>query len=121
MDDRIDSVVCDKRGHKGLIPAIADDKRRALRNGPIEPGRQIVEHDDALAGVGEGMRHVAADVAGAAGDQNGHVGVRMSLVAYSKPAAIKDWLVLPTRKAGITIYRTAFGGVAGGRLLGGWP
>ena len=36
-------------------------------------GRQIVEHDHALAGIDELVDHVAADIAGAAGDQDCHV------------------------------------------------
>ena len=36
-------------------------------------GREIVEHHHALAGIDERMHHVAADIAGAAGDQDRHV------------------------------------------------
>ena len=39
---------------------------------PVEAGREIVEHDDPLAGVEQRMDHVAADIAGAAGDQDRH-------------------------------------------------
>ena len=37
-----------------------------------KPVDEIVEHDDALAGVDERVNHVAADIPGAAGDQDGH-------------------------------------------------
>ena len=43
-----------------------------LGDRPVEAGRQIVEHDDALAGVDQRVDHVAADIAGAAGDQDRH-------------------------------------------------
>ena len=42
------------------------------RDRPAEAGREIVEDDDLLAGVEQLPDHVAADIAGAAGDQNAH-------------------------------------------------
>ena len=37
-----------------------------------EAGRQVVEHDHALAGVDKFVHHVAADITGAAGHQDCH-------------------------------------------------
>ena len=51
-------------------PHIALDEPRLGRDRPVEAGRQIVEHDDVLAGIDELPDHVAADIAGAAGDQD---------------------------------------------------
>ena len=39
---------------------------------PGKSGAQVVEHDDALAGVAQSVDHVAADIAGAAGNQDRH-------------------------------------------------
>ena len=35
-------------------------------------GGEIVDHDDAFAGFRQRQNHVAADIAGAAGDEHGH-------------------------------------------------
>ena len=64
--------LADETGDQRLVAGLADDERHALGNGPVEAGGQIVEHDDALAGVDQRMDHVAADIAGAAGDQDCH-------------------------------------------------
>jgi hypothetical protein len=72
MDNGVDLVLRDQRGHARLISDVADDERRALRYRPIETGRVVVEHHDALAGIDERMNHVASDIAGAAGDQDRH-------------------------------------------------
>src|SRR5262245_26679311 len=39
---------------------------------PMETGREVVEHHDALAGIDERMNHMASDIAGAAGNQDRH-------------------------------------------------
>ena len=73
MDDGVDLVLRNQRRHARLIPAVADHERRARRHRPIEARRQIVEHHHPLAGVDEGMNHVATDIAGAAGDEDRHM------------------------------------------------
>ena len=55
-----------------LIADVADHELGARRHRPVEAGGEIVEHDHALAGVDQRVDHVAADVAGAAGDQDRH-------------------------------------------------
>src|SRR5262245_36078745 len=72
MDNGIDPALRDQCGHARLVTDVADDERRALRYCPIETGREVVEHHDALAGIDERMNHVASDIAGAAGDQDRH-------------------------------------------------
>ena len=39
MDNGVDLVLRDQRGHAGLISDVADDERGALRYRPIETGR----------------------------------------------------------------------------------
>ncbi len=73
MNDGLDLVLLDDGRYQILIPRLADDERDAPCDRPIETGRKIVENDDALAGRDERVDHVAADVAGAAGDQDRHV------------------------------------------------
>ena len=56
-------------------PVLAQDGARdwqSAGNDGIIAGRKIVEHDNALAAVDQGMHHVAANIAGATGHQNGH-------------------------------------------------
>jgi hypothetical protein len=74
MDNGVDPVLRDQRSHARLISDVTDDERGALRDRPIETGREVVEHHDALAGIDERMNHVASDIAGAAGDQDRHAG-----------------------------------------------
>jgi hypothetical protein len=57
MDNRIDPMLGDQRGHKLLIAGVADNKQGALGYRPIEAGRKIVEHHDTLAGVEERVNH----------------------------------------------------------------
>jgi ribonuclease PH len=63
----------DERAHARLVSGIADDERRARRHRPVESGGQIIEHHDLVSGIEEGVNRVAADVAGAASDQDRHV------------------------------------------------
>ena len=72
MDDRVDAVLRDQRGDQRLVADVADDRAWRPAHRPVEAGGQVVEHDHALAGVDQRVHHVAADIAGAAGDQDGH-------------------------------------------------
>ena len=74
MDDRLDPVLLDEPADQGLVAAVALDEMRLRRDRPVEAGRQIVEDDHLFAGIDEMPDHVAADIAGSAGDQNAHVG-----------------------------------------------
>ncbi len=78
MDDRVNAVPGDELCDERLIAGVAVDENRSRGDRPVESGREIVEHDHALAGVDERMNHVASDVAGAAGDQDRHVAFRFS-------------------------------------------
>ena len=51
VDDRVDAVLADQLRDQRLIAGLADDERHAVGNRPAMSGREIVEHDDALAGV----------------------------------------------------------------------
>ena len=59
-----DVMRLDQRLDQRLIADIADDERHAARDCGAEAGRQIVEHDHALAGIGQEMHHMTADIAG---------------------------------------------------------
>ncbi len=72
MDDGVDAMASTAAGDQRLVADVALDETRPVRHRPAEPGRQIVEHHDLLAGVEQLEHHVAADIAGAAGDQNAH-------------------------------------------------
>ncbi len=53
-------LVCDVALHEGDV----------LRHGPAEAGDQIVDHHHAIAGILQRQHRMAADIAGAARDQN---------------------------------------------------
>ncbi len=72
MHDRVDTAPLDQPVEKDTVADIADDELRLGSNRPIEAGRQVVEDDDALAATDKLIHHVAADKAGAPGDQNAH-------------------------------------------------
>ena len=67
MDNGVDPMRGDQRAHAQLVSDIADDEPRARRLRPVEASGQIIEYHYLLSGVEEGVSHVAADVAGAAG------------------------------------------------------
>ena len=82
MGDRLDLVLLDEPADQAAVAKIADRERRRFRNRPGEPGREVVDDDDLLAGVDQSQRHVTADIAGAAGNQNAHFAIlRRSRVA----------------------------------------
>jgi len=55
-----------------LIAGFADDERHACSDGPTMSGGEIVEYDDALAGIDQVVDHLAADITRTAGDQDRH-------------------------------------------------
>ena len=72
MHDRIEFVFGHQPGEQFLIADIAFDQLGLGRHGPPEAGREIVEHHDIFAGIGQRQNHVAADIARAARHQNCH-------------------------------------------------
>src|SRR5512143_1888117 len=72
MDDRAYAVMSDDFANQGTVARAAGDERNGRRNQEAEAGRQIVQHNDRLACVGELVHHVAADIAGASCDQDCH-------------------------------------------------
>ena len=69
VHDRIDLVLRQQPRHQRMIADIADDEFAGGDRLP-EALAEIVEDDDLLAGLAQLPHHVAADVAGAAGDQD---------------------------------------------------
>ncbi len=67
---RAGAVLVDEPLEQRAVGHVADDQRRVAHRLP-EPGAQVVEHHDALAAVAQLQHDVTADVAGAAGDQDG--------------------------------------------------
>src|SRR6266436_4249802 len=62
----------DEARDQRIISRLTDDELHVFGYCPLEPSRQVVEHDHALAAFDNGMDHVAADVPGAAGNQDCH-------------------------------------------------
>ena len=51
MDDRVDACSAMIAATSVCVADVADERAAPRRHGPVEAGRQIVEHDDLLAGV----------------------------------------------------------------------
>ncbi len=69
MHDRVDVEALEQRLQAGRIPGIPDDEL-AMQDRAAKARREVVEHDDVLAGLAELAHDVAADITGAAGDEN---------------------------------------------------
>ena len=67
---REDVMAPDGVGDGPRIRDVALDQLAPLHRAAM-PGRQVVEYDDAIARARQRLRRVAADVAGAAGDEDG--------------------------------------------------
>ena len=72
MHHGIERVIGHQPVEKRLVTDIAFDQLGLGRDRPPVTGRQIVEHHDIFADIGQCHHHVAADIACAAGDQNAH-------------------------------------------------
>ncbi len=72
MDNGLDALLPQEAAEQLGIADVADDELGRLGDGPLEAGGQIVEHDDRLAGINQLQHHMAADIAGSAGDQDRH-------------------------------------------------
>ena len=70
MHHGLDACFCSSARCRDVRDVASDELRAAHRVGV--PGRQVVEHGDLGAGVGEQLDHVRADVAGAARHQDLH-------------------------------------------------
>ena len=62
--------LADRAAHGIHVADVAFDQRRAERRVAV-PRREVVVDDDAVAGAPQRLGGVAADVAGAAGDEDG--------------------------------------------------
>ncbi len=71
MDDRADAVLLDHPRHQRLVADVALDERRRIRDGPAEAGAKVVDHHHFAPGVEQRKHRMAADIAGAAGDEHG--------------------------------------------------
>ena len=70
MHHREDLVPAERRLHRRGVQDVSLDELAELHGGAV-PRRQVVVDDDAIAGAAERFRRMAADVAGASGDQDG--------------------------------------------------
>ena len=96
VDDRLHAVLAHDAADELLVPDIADDQRRIGRHRPAEAGRQIVEDDDALPAVEELENHMAADITGSAGDEDGH--------RCFEPSGYCDRWDAPYHRKGLTMH-----------------
>ena len=88
MDDGVDGIAQQEPAHKVMVADIALDELRLVGHGPAEPGRQIVENENVLAGVEKLKRHVAADKARPTRDQNAHQATFSTAIVCNSSLAI---------------------------------
>src|SRR6202044_3146733 len=72
MGDRVDRMLLDQAPDQLRVARVAGDELGPFGDAPGEARGKIVENDDGLAGIEEAERHMATDIAGAAGHQNAH-------------------------------------------------
>ena len=72
VNDGRDRIVVQKPPDHDLVADMALMEVGAIRHKPAHSGGEVVEHDDIEIALERGVNHVAADIAGSAGDQNGH-------------------------------------------------
>ena len=72
-----------------LVAGIADEQRHAFGQEGGESGRQIVDHDDALAGIRQRVNHMTSDIAGATGDKHGHELTRLPIYLAATLAGLR--------------------------------
>ena len=70
MNDLRDAVLFDRPRDRLVVADVAQDEGGAVRHAPRYAVGHVVEHDEILAQLLELEAHVAADIAGAAGDQD---------------------------------------------------
>ena len=70
----LDAVTADQVHDERNVPRIAFGEPGGLRHKPARSGAEIVEDDHVPARIGEGVDHMDADIARAAGDKDGHGG-----------------------------------------------
>ncbi len=66
MHHRAHAVIAQRRADVGIVLDFALYKRGARVDQPVEPGRQIVIHHDAVARIEQCQHRMAADIARAA-------------------------------------------------------
>ena len=70
MNDRLDRVFVHDPADEVGVADIALEERHLGRHDRTRAGGEVVDHQRPLAGAEQGQRHVAADVAGAAGHED---------------------------------------------------
>ena len=70
MEDRVDRSFGEHGGDDGPIRVVPDDQPGAIRDRRPMPGRQVVEHDDVVAGRQERFDRDRPDVASPAGHED---------------------------------------------------
>ena len=71
VHDRVDAVLAQQAADQLAIAGVADHQL-AVHDRRAEAGDEIVEHDDLFVALAELANDMAADIPGAAGDENGH-------------------------------------------------
>ena len=78
-----------------LVAGIADEQRNALGQELGEAGGQVVDHDDAFAGLHQRLNHVTSDIAGTAGNKHAHELTRSPIWRRCYPGRGEEWVSAP--------------------------
>lgn len=72
MDDFLDAEIPDQAKDDFAVADIGDNEALCIRRKPARAVREVVERDRRLIRLIKGEQHMRADIAGAAGDEDGH-------------------------------------------------
>src|SRR3984893_5039172 len=87
MNNLIDLVFGYHARQQGRVANITDDEFGSGRNGGFQPSGKVVQDDNGLTRVSQFQNCLAANVAGATGDQNGHS--LLSIACWMRPTGWK--------------------------------
>jgi hypothetical protein len=62
MHYRLHAVLGDRRANLRVVGDVRLDQRRSRIDRPVEPGDQVVDHDDLVSRVEQRQHRVAADI-----------------------------------------------------------
>src|SRR5205085_4446550 len=72
VNHRVDALLAQHGSHQIDVTGIALDKARITRHQFANTGTEIIDDNDMLPAFEQSIDHVAADIAGAAGDEDRH-------------------------------------------------
>lgn len=97
MHDRTDALFGEDALQQGLVGDVALIERHAIGHGKAKSCDQVVDHHHRPAGILQRENRVAADVAGAAGDEDGNLAHAANHLWLTVFFALAAWSVREIR------------------------